>query len=127
MELCRELEKKLADEERRMKELQAQGGALLKEEVDAEEIAQIVSRWTHIPVSKLLEGETQKLLHMEDRLRERVVGQEDALRAVSNALRRARAGLQDSEPAAGLIHLPGPDRCGQDRTGACPGRIHVRR
>ena len=122
---CRELEKKLADGERHMKDLQAQGGALLKEEVDAEEIAQIVSRWTHIPVAKLLEGETQKLLHMEDRLRERVVGQEDALQAVSNALRRARAGLQDFEPATWIIHFPGPDWRGQDRTGACLGRIHV--
>ncbi len=109
----RELEKKLAGGERRMKELQAQGGALLKEEVDAEEIAQIVSRWTHIPVSKLLEGETQKLLHMEDRLRERVVGQEDALQAVSNALRRARAGLQDSNRPLGSFIFLGPTGVGK--------------
>jgi ATP-dependent Clp protease ATP-binding subunit ClpB len=109
----RDLEKKLADGERHMKELQAQGGALLKEEVDAEEIAQIVSRWTHIPVSKLLEGETQKLLHMEDRLRERVVGQEDALQAVSNALRRARAGLQDSNRPLGSFIFLGPTGVGK--------------
>jgi len=109
----RELEKKLADEERHMKELQAQGGILLKEEVDAEEIAQIVSRWTHIPVSKLMEGETQKLLHMEDRLRERVVGQEDALQAVSNALRRARAGLQDSNRPLGSFIFLGPTGVGK--------------
>jgi len=96
-----------------MKELQAQGGALLKEEVDAEEVAQIVSRWTHIPVSKLLEGETQKLLHMEDRLRERVVGQEDALKAVSNALRRARAGLQDSNRPLGSFIFLGPTGVGK--------------
>jgi ATP-dependent Clp protease ATP-binding subunit ClpB len=108
-----ELEKKLADGERRMKELQAQGGALLKEEVDAEEIAQIVSRWTHIPISKLLEGETQKLLHMEDRLRARVVGQEDALKAVSNALRRARAGLQDSNRPLGSFIFLGPTGVGK--------------
>jgi len=108
-----ELEKKLADEERRMKELQSQGGALLKEEVDAEEIAQIVSRWTHIPVSKLMEGETQKLLHMEDRLRQRVVGQEDALQAVSNALRRARAGLQDSNRPLGSFIFLGPTGVGK--------------
>ena len=108
-----ELEKKLADEERRMKELQAQGGALLKEEVDAEEIAQIVSRWTQIPISKLLEGETQKLLHMEDRLRQRVVGQEDALKAVSNALRRARAGLQDSNRPLGSFIFLGPTGVGK--------------
>jgi len=109
----RELVKDLADGERHMKELRAQGGALLKEEVDAEEIAQIVSRWTHIPVSKLLEGETQKLLHMEDRLRERVVGQEDALQAVSNALRRARAGLQDSNRPLGSFIFLGPTGVGK--------------
>ena len=108
-----ELEKKFADGERRMKEVQAQGGALLKEEVDAEEIAQIVSRWTHIPIAKLLEGETQKLLHMEDRLRERVVGQEDALKAVSNALRRVRAGLQDSNRPLGSFIFLGPTGVGK--------------
>ncbi|MFH2040687.1 MAG: ATP-dependent chaperone ClpB [Chloroflexota bacterium] len=107
------LEKELAEGEHRMKDLQTQGGALLKEEVDAEEIAQIVSRWTHIPVSKLLEGETQKLLHMEDRLRERVVGQEDALKAVSNALRRARAGLQDSNRPLGSFIFLGPTGVGK--------------
>jgi len=108
-----ELENQLADGERQIKELQAQGGALLKEEVDAEEIAQIVSRWTHIPISKLLEGETQKLLHMEDRLRERVVGQEDALKAVSNTLRRARAGLQDSNRPLGSFIFLGPTGVGK--------------
>ena len=112
-ETLRGLEKKLADGERRMKELQAQGGTLLKEEVDAEEIAQIVSRWTHIPISKLLEGETQKLLHMEDRLRERVVGQEEALKAVSNALRRARAGLQDTNRPLGSFIFLGPTGVGK--------------
>jgi ATP-dependent Clp protease ATP-binding subunit ClpB len=109
----RELEKDLADGEERMRKLQALGGALLKEEVDAEEIAQVVSRWTHIPISKLLEGETQKLLHMEDRLRERVVGQEDALKAVSNALRRARAGLQDSNRPLGSFIFLGPTGVGK--------------
>jgi len=109
----RELEKNLADDERKMKELQSQGGTLLKEEVDGEEIAQIVSRWTHIPIARLLEGETQKLLHMEDRLRERVVGQEDALQAVSNALRRARAGLQDSNRPLGSFIFLGPTGVGK--------------
>jgi ATP-dependent Clp protease ATP-binding subunit ClpB len=112
-ETLRELEKKLAEGERRIKEVQAQGGALLKEEVDAEEIAQIVSRWTHIPVAKLLEGETQKLLHLEDRLRQRVVGQEAALKAVSNALRRARAGLQDSNRPLGSFIFLGPTGVGK--------------
>ena len=109
----RELEKKLADGEHRMKELYAQGGTLLKEEVDAEEIADIVARWSNIPVSKLLEGETQKLLHMEERLRERVVGQEDALRAVANALRRARAGLQDPNRPLGSFIFLGPTGVGK--------------
>ena len=112
-ETLRGLEKKLVEGENRMKELQAQGGTLLKEEVDAEEIAQIVSRWTHIPISKLLEGETQKLLHMEDRLRERVVGQEEALKAVSNALRRARAGLQDTNRPLGSFIFLGPTGVGK--------------
>jgi ATP-dependent Clp protease ATP-binding subunit ClpB len=112
-ETLRALEKKLTEGERRLKEVQAQGGALLKEEVDAEEIAQIVSRWTHIPVAKLLEGETQKLLQMEDRLRERVVGQEAALKAVSNALRRARAGLQDANRPLGSFIFLGPTGVGK--------------
>jgi len=112
-ETLRELEKKLAEGERHLKEVQAQGGALLKEEVEAEEIAQIVSRWTHIPISKLLEGETQKLLQMEDRLRERVVGQEPALKAVSNALRRARAGLQDANRPLGSFIFLGPTGVGK--------------
>ncbi len=108
-----ELEKKMVESENQLKQLQSQNGALLKEEVDAEEIAQIVSRWTHIPISKLLEGETQKLLHMEDRLRARVVGQEDALKAVSNALRRARAGLQDSNRPLGSFIFLGPTGVGK--------------
>jgi ATP-dependent Clp protease ATP-binding subunit ClpB len=111
--VLRELEARLETEEKAMKEMQAQEGTLLKEEVDAEEIAQIVSRWTHIPISKLLEGETQKLLHMEERLRERVVGQEEALRAVSNALRRARAGLQDSNRPLGSFIFLGPTGVGK--------------
>jgi len=112
-ETLRKLEKRLADGERHMKDVQAQGGAMLKEEVDAEEIAQIISRWTHIPISKLLEGETLKLLKMEDRLRERVVGQEPALKAVSNALRRARAGLQDSNRPLGSFMFLGPTGVGK--------------
>ena len=109
----RDLEKKLTDDDQHMKDLQSQGDTLLKEEVDGEEIAQIVSRWTHIPVSRLLEGETQKLLHMEDRLRERVVGQEDALQAVSKALRRARAGLQDVNRPLGSFIFMGPTGVGK--------------
>ena len=65
---------------------------MLKEEVDEEDVAEVVAAWTGVPVSRLLEGEVEKLLHMEDRLHERVIGQEDAVAAVANALRRARPG-----------------------------------
>jgi len=108
----RELESKLVESENRLKELQSQG-ALLKEEVDAEEIAQVVARWTGIPVSRLLEGEMEKLVHMEERLHQRVVGQEDALRAVSNAVRRSRAGLQDPNRPVGSFIFLGPTGVGK--------------
>jgi ATP-dependent Clp protease ATP-binding subunit ClpB len=107
-----ELERKQAAAERRLSEMQAQG-ALLKEEVDAEEIAGIVSRWTHIPVTRLLEGEMQKLLTMETRLHQRVVGQDEALRVVSNAVRRARAGLQDPNRPIGSFIFLGPTGVGK--------------
>ncbi len=107
-----ELEQKRREAEQRIQQLQNQG-ALLKEEVDAEEIAEIVSRWTHIPVSRLLEGEMQKLLQMEDRLHERVVGQEEAVRVVSNAVRRARAGLQDPNRPIGSFIFLGPTGVGK--------------
>ncbi len=106
------LEKRLREQEARLKEAQAQG-ALLKEEVDAEEIAAVVSRWTGIPVSRLMEGETQKLLHMEERLHQRVVGQEEAVRLVSNAVRRARAGLQDPNRPMGSFIFLGPTGVGK--------------
>jgi ATP-dependent Clp protease ATP-binding subunit ClpB len=108
----RELEARLVEAEKRLKELQA-SGALLKEEVDAEEIAQVVARWTGIPVARLLEGETQKLIHMEDRLRQRVVGQEEALRYVSNAVRRARSGMQDPNRPIGSFIFLGPTGVGK--------------
>jgi ATP-dependent Clp protease ATP-binding subunit ClpB len=101
----RDLEQKIQAAENKLKSMQG-SGALLKEEVDAEEIASIVARWTGIPVSRLLEGETQKLLHMEERLHLRVIGQDEALNAVSNAVRRARAGLQDpNRPIGSFIFL----------------------
>ncbi len=106
------LEKRLREQEARLKEAQAQG-ALLKEEVDAEEIAAVVSRWTGIPVARLLEGETQKLLHMEERLHQRVVGQDEAIRVVSNAVRRARAGLQDPNRPIGSFIFLGPTGVGK--------------
>ena len=86
---------------------------LLKEEVDAEDIAAVVARWSKIPVEKLLEGELTKLLHMEDRLRRRVIGQDQALHAVSDAVRRARAGLQDPNRPLGSFLFLGPTGVGK--------------
>jgi ATP-dependent Clp protease ATP-binding subunit ClpB len=108
----RELENRLHEAEQKLKHIQEQN-PLLKEEVDAEEIAEIVSTWTHIPVSRLMEGETQKLLHMEERLHERVIGQQDALRVISNAVRRARAGLQDPNRPIGSFIFLGPTGVGK--------------
>jgi len=107
-----ELEKQLSQQELRLKELQAHG-ALLKEEVDGEDVADIVSRWTGIPISKLLEGEVEKLLRMEVRLHRRVVGQDDAITAVSNAVRRSRAGLQDRQRPVGSFIFLGPTGVGK--------------
>jgi len=108
----RDLETRLTQGEKRLKELQADG-AMLKEEVDSEEVAGVVSRWTGIPVSRLLEGETEKLIHMEEGLHERVVGQEDALSAVSNAVRRSRAGIQDPNRPIGSFIFLGPTGVGK--------------
>jgi ATP-dependent Clp protease ATP-binding subunit ClpB len=108
----RDLEGKLSNQEERLKELQA-SGALLKEEVDAEDVALVVSRWTGIPVSRLLEGEIEKLIHMEERIHKRVVGQEDAVRVVANAVRRARAGLQDPDRPIGSFIFLGPTGVGK--------------
>jgi ATP-dependent Clp protease ATP-binding subunit ClpB len=85
----------------------------LKEEVDEEDVAEVVARWTGIPVSKLMEGEVEKLIHMEERLHERVVGQHDAVEAVSNALRRSRAGLQDPNRPIGTFLFMGPTGVGK--------------
>ena len=108
----RELTEKQATAEKKLQQMQG-AGALLKEEVDAEEIAEVISRWTKIPVARLLEGETQKLLHMEERLHQRVVGQDEALRVVSNAVRRARAGLQDPNRPIGSFIFMGPTGVGK--------------
>jgi ATP-dependent Clp protease ATP-binding subunit ClpB len=106
-----DLERRLQAMETKLTSLQ--NGRMLKEEVDAEDIAEIVSKWTHIPVTKLMEAEVQKLLKMEDRLRERVVGQELALQIVSDAIRRSRAGLQDpNRPLASFLFL-GPTGVGK--------------
>jgi ATP-dependent Clp protease ATP-binding subunit ClpB len=106
------LQKELAAETQRLADLQ-QESAMLKEEVDAEDIAEVVSKWTGIPVTRLLEGEKQKLLHMEERLAARVVGQEEAVQAVSNAVRRARSGLQDPNRPLGSFIFLGPTGVGK--------------
>ena len=107
-----ELEEKLVEEERRLKELQTEG-ALLKEEVDPEEIALVVSRWTAIPVVRLMEGEIEKLIKMEQRLHERIVGQDEAVGVISNAVRRSRAGLQDPNRPIGSFIFLGPTGVGK--------------
>jgi ATP-dependent Clp protease ATP-binding subunit ClpB len=89
------------------------GPIFLKEEVDAEDIAEVVARWTGIPVSRLLEGEVEKLIHMEERLHERVVGQDEAVEAVATALRRSRAGLQDPDRPIGTFLFLGPTGVGK--------------
>ena len=104
-----ELEQQL----RRSRDTAASGSRMLKEEVDEQDIAAVVSKWTHIPVSRLVEGEIEKLVRMEDRLRRRVIGQEDAVAAVSNAVRRARAGLQDPERPLGSFIFLGPTGVGK--------------
>ena len=107
-----ELQKKLDGLNARLAELQSTQ-KMLKEEVDEEDIAEVVSKWTGIPVSKLMEGELQKLVQMESRLRQRVVGQDQALEAVSNAVRRARAGLQDPNRPIGSFMFLGPTGVGK--------------
>ena len=109
----RELKSKIAAAEETMKKLTASGNAMVKEEVTAEEIAEVVSRWTGVPVSRMLEGEREKLLKMEERLGKRVIGQEEALRAVSDAVRRNRAGLGDPNRPIGSFLFLGPTGVGK--------------
>jgi ATP-dependent Clp protease ATP-binding subunit ClpB len=90
-----------------------QAGSMVKEEVDEDDVAAVVARWTGIPVDRLLEGETEKLIHMEDRLHQRVVGQDEAVEAVANALRRARTGLQDPNRPIGSFVFLGPTGVGK--------------
>jgi ATP-dependent Clp protease ATP-binding subunit ClpB len=105
-------EKELSQQNDRLTQLQS-SKKFLKEEVDEEDIAEVVAKWTGIPVRKMLEGEIQKLIHMEDRLRQRVLGQDAALAAVSNAIRRARAGLQDARRPMGSFIFLGPTGVGK--------------
>lgn len=108
----REYEEEIKKKHAKLAEIQKEK-CLLKEEVDADDVAEVVSKWTGVPVTKLLEGEKQKLLKMEDRLGERVVGQEAAVRAVSDAVRRARAGLQDPNRPVGSFIFLGPTGVGK--------------
>ncbi|MDZ4338948.1 MAG: ATP-dependent chaperone ClpB, partial [candidate division NC10 bacterium] len=107
-----QLQKEFEAERVRLEELQKEG-MMLKEEVDEEDIAQVVAKWTGVPVTRLLEGETQKLLHMEEKIRERVVGQDEAISAVANAIRRARSGLQDPNRPLGSFIFLGPTGVGK--------------
>jgi len=108
----RELDEAMMDREAKFAELHEKGG-LLREEVTAEEIADVVSKWTGVPVSRMLEGEREKLIKMEERLHERVVGQEEAVRAVSDAVRRSRAGLGDPNRPVGSFLFLGPTGVGK--------------
>jgi ATP-dependent Clp protease ATP-binding subunit ClpB len=110
-----ELEKLLESEQQRLSELQ-KDGVFLKEEVDEEDVAEVVAKWTGVPVSKMLEGEMQKLIAMEENLSKRVIGQDEALEAVANAVRRARAGLQDPNRPVGSFIFLGPTGVGKTET-----------
>ncbi len=110
-----EIEKLLQTEQDRLEQLQSDG-VYLKEEVDEEDVAEVVAKWTGVPVTKMLEGEMQKLVQMEDKLRSRVIGQDEALEAVANAVRRARAGLQDPNRPVGSFIFLGPTGVGKTET-----------
>jgi ATP-dependent Clp protease ATP-binding subunit ClpB len=107
-----ELENRLEDTNRKLSKLQT-NSKMLKEEVDDEDVAEVIARWTGIPVSKMLEGEKEKLVHMEARLHKRVIGQNEAVEAVSNAVRRARSGLQDPNRPIGSFIFMGPTGVGK--------------
>jgi ATP-dependent Clp protease ATP-binding subunit ClpB len=108
-----ELEKSVHDGESKLAELHRDGGSMLTEEVTEEDVAEVVSKWTGIPVSRLMEGEVEKLIHMEERLHERVIGQDEAVEAVSGALRRSRAGLSDPARPIGSFLFLGPTGVGK--------------
>ena len=119
------LEKELSEAESALADSEAGGGALVKEEVDDEDIAEVVSRWTGIPASRLLAGEVEKLVHMEEFLHKRVVDQNQAVDAVANAVRAARAGLQDvNRPLASFLFL-GPTGVGKTEAGPGPGTLSL--
>ena len=107
------LEKTVAEQEARIAELHAGGATMLADEVTEEDVAEVVAKWTGIPVSRLMEGEVEKLIQMEERLHERVIGQDEAIAAVSNALRRSRAGLSDPNRPIGSFLFLGPTGVGK--------------
>jgi ATP-dependent Clp protease ATP-binding subunit ClpB len=108
-----DLEKTVQDAEAQLAELHRDGGSMLTEEVTEEDVAEVVSKWTGIPVSRLMEGEVEKLIHMEERLHQRVIGQDEAVEAVSGALRRTRAGLSDPDRPIGSFLFLGPTGVGK--------------
>jgi ATP-dependent Clp protease ATP-binding subunit ClpB len=108
-----ELEAKVAEQGARLEEVHAGGGTMLADEVTEEDVAEVVAKWTGIPVSRLMEGEVQKLVQMEERLHDRVIGQDEAIEAVSNALRRSRAGLSDPDRPIGSFLFLGPTGVGK--------------
>jgi ATP-dependent Clp protease ATP-binding subunit ClpB len=108
-----ELEKALAADEGKLAKQPGGADRLIKEEVDEDDIAEVVSRWTHIPVARLLEGETQKLVHLEEHLHKRVIGQDEAVSAVADAVVRARAGLKDPNRPIGSFIFLGPTGVGK--------------
>ena len=109
----KDAEEKLADMEKKWDVLKAKGSQMLKEEVDREDIARVVSRWTGIPVNKMLQGEKEKLLLLEDELHKRVIGQDEAIEAVADAIRRSRAGLQDTKRPLGSFIFMGTTGVGK--------------
>ncbi len=109
----RDIEQTIQQREQQLTALHASGGGLLREEVTAEEIAEVVSKWTGVPVSRMLEGEKEKLIKMEDRLHDRVIGQDEAVRAVADAVRRSRAGLGDPNRPIGSFLFLGPTGVGK--------------
>jgi len=108
-----ELERRMADEEGKLADLQSAGGSMLVDKVTEQDVAEVVGKWTGIPVSRLMEGEVEKLIHMEERLHERVIGQDEAVVAVANALRRSRAGLSDPNRPIGSFLFLGPTGVGK--------------
>ncbi len=110
--ISQDLQKKVDEENRRLEEVQREH-KFLKEEVDEEDVAEVVAKWTGIPISRMMEGEMQKLVHMEERLRRRVVGQDEAIVAVANAVRRSRAGISDPNRPMGSFIFLGPTGVGK--------------